>query len=217
MGRVVGGRGGGMAAAYHLILDFKAKFSKRLHCDVGIKSTNVYTWQWWLYANISLWSLAEMKAYLIQIIQSLCMSTSRWACYFLIKKKKKNKEISIFLPHYRFKEFTLLSSSQLKTTTTLTTLNLKDKQNSRKCDKMNRKKGPSHCVSSNWNAYMLFQVFSIELWLRDASDSQIPGPSPLKAIIIYHKYSIGVESYQQMTFLCQIWGPYSHCLFQTLP
>ena len=48
-GRVVGGRGGGrgqgagVAEAYHLILE--AKFSKRLHCDVGIKSTNVYTWQ----------------------------------------------------------------------------------------------------------------------------------------------------------------------------
>lgn len=35
MGR---GDGGGVAAAYHLILDFKAKFFKRLHCDVGIKS-----------------------------------------------------------------------------------------------------------------------------------------------------------------------------------
>lgn len=27
-----------VVAAYHLILDFKAKFFKRLNCDVGIKS-----------------------------------------------------------------------------------------------------------------------------------------------------------------------------------
>ena len=131
----------------------------------------------------------------------------------LLKKKKpqRNKHIFTSLQIWRLHfAFHLFPNYIVKTITTSNNLKFKRQIYSRKSDKMNKEKGPScRYLPTEKSLTCCFKLFN---WIFDSEmpqnfKPQVHLPKSHHLPYCVFRGCVIIPPREQMTFLCQIWGP----------